>query len=326
VIASTMHGRAELVFARRGARTILAHSRVEAPMATVRPFELPDGGLVIQLITLGPGLCAGDSVHLDIEAGEGARVVVTTTAAARVMSMEAGSRAEQHVRLRAARHATLEYYPCVTIPFPGSAFEQTVHAAADADARIGVLEAWALGRTARDEYLQFTRIASRTTLEVDGAIIHMDVTDLDPSSHGDLAGAGVLDRRRYVASGFWYGVTLEATPEPSGREGAARGLSSLNKDQIAERGARLARRDDREYREYLREEQRSQTGCPAREVVLDQRGQTTSVAFGQSRPHLAYLRALGDEGPALDAVLRRSVELVGMAWRLPAVQLNRFRC
>jgi len=35
---------------------------------------------------------------------------------------------------------------------------------------------------------------------------------------------------------------------------AASGLSTLKKDQIAERGARLARRDDREYREYLREE------------------------------------------------------------------------
>ena len=56
---------------------------------------------------------------------------------------------------------------------------------------------------------------------------------------------------------------------------ASSGLSPLIKDQIAERGARLARRDDREYREYLREEQRRQTGCPAREVVLDQRGQAT---------------------------------------------------
>ena len=56
----------------------------------------------------------------------------------------------------------------------------------------------------------------------------------------------------------------------------ASGLSTLNEDQIAERGARLARRDDQEYREYLREEQRSQTGGPAREVVLDQRGQATS--------------------------------------------------
>src|SRR6266702_3631666 len=120
-------------------------------------------------------------------------------------------------------------------------------------------------------------------------------------------------------------IPIHSRPESRGAFETS-GQSTLIKDQIAERGARLAKRDDREYREYLREEQRSQTGCPAREVVLDQRGQTTSVAFGQSRPHLAYLRALGDEGPALDAVLRRSVELVGMAWRLPAVQLNRFRC
>src|SRR5207244_12106593 len=55
------------------------------------------------------------------------------------------------------------------------------------------------------------------------------------------------------------------------------GPSTLNEDQIAERGARMARRDDREYREYLREEQRSQPGCPAREVVLDQRGRATSA-------------------------------------------------
>ena len=56
----------------------------------------------------------------------------------------------------------------------------------------------------------------------------------------------------------------------------ASGPSTLNEDQIAERGARMARRDDREYPEYLMEEQRSQPGCPAREVVLDQRGQATS--------------------------------------------------
>jgi hypothetical protein len=31
-----------------------------------------------------------------------------------------------------------------------------------------------------------------------------------------------------------------------------------------ERGARIARRDDREYREYLREEQRSRDAPPAR--------------------------------------------------------------
>src|SRR5439155_16122373 len=38
---------------------------------------------------------------------------------------------------------------------------------------------------------------------------------------------------------------------------APSGRSRLSKDQIPERGARMARRDDRAYREYVREEQRS---------------------------------------------------------------------
>jgi hypothetical protein len=57
------------------------------------------------------------------------------------------------------------------------------------------------------------------------------------------------------------------------------GLSRLNEDQIPERGARMARRDDREYREYLREKQRRQPGCPARKVVLDQLRQATLPTF-----------------------------------------------
>src|SRR5688500_20114427 len=44
------------------------------------------------------------------------------------------------------------------------------------------------------------------------------------------------------------------------------GLSSLKQYWIPERGARMARRDDREYREYLRKEQRSQRGCIARRM------------------------------------------------------------
>jgi hypothetical protein len=43
----------------------------------------------------------------------------------------------------------------------------------------------------------------------------------------------------------------------------------------------MARRDDREYREYLWEEQRCQPGCPARKALLVQRIRATSVASGQ---------------------------------------------
>ena len=40
-------------------------------MTVIRPFELPDGRLVVQLITLGPGLCGGDAIHVDVTAEDG---------------------------------------------------------------------------------------------------------------------------------------------------------------------------------------------------------------------------------------------------------------
>jgi urease accessory protein len=266
-----VRGAAALVFARRGSRTVLAHSRIDAPMAVIRPFDLPDGRLVVQLITLGPGLCGGDTVHIDITAGDGARVVVTTTAATRVMTMEDGQRAEQHVRLRAENDAVLEYYPAVTIPFPASAFVQTVRVTAVPTARVGVLESWALGRAARGEYLQFRSLSSRTTLHVGDVLTYADAMHLEPGA-SDAANAGVLAGRRYVAAGFWKGATIAADSDAKPDAGGA------------------------------------------------------LVAFAQSTPDLAYLRALGDDGPALDAVLRRSVEKVANVWRLPAVYMDRFRC
>ncbi len=260
----------DLVFARRGSRTVLAESRIEAPMTMIRPFEVADGRLVVQLITLGPGLCAGDSVRVDVAADEGARVVVTTTAATRIMTMDAGQQAEQHVALRAGHGALLEYYPTVTIPFPGSAFTQTVQVVAAADARVGVLETWALGRAARGEHLQFRCMSSRTTLFVDDVLRYADATQLEPAVN-DLTGAGILAGHRYLASGFWYGADLPAGAGPEGG-------------------------DD-----------------------------TVLVAFGQSSPGLVYLRARGRDGPARDAVLRRSTDRVAAAWELAPFCPDRFK-
>jgi urease accessory protein len=269
--ATDVRGCADLVFTRRGSRTVLAQSRIEAPMTVIRPFELPDGRLVVQLITLGPGLCGGDAIHVDVTVEDGARVVVTTTAATRVMTMEPGQHARQDVLLRAGRDASIEYYPAVTIPFPGSALLQTVRVVAAPSARVAVIETWAMGRSARDEYLQFRSLSSRTTLHVDDVHTYADAMQLEPGVT-DAANVGVLAGRRYVAAGFWLGPPV--TPAPAAAPGA--------------------------------------------EGVL--------VAFAQSTPEVAYLRALGDDGPGLDAVLRRSVERVALAWGQAAVHMDRFRC
>lgn len=209
-----MKGTAELVFARERGRTILRRSRVEAPMAIVRPFDLPDGGLLIQIVSLGPGLCGGDRVTVDVRAEGGTRVAVTTTAATRVMSMDADAHAEQRITLRAAADAVIEYYPCLTIPYPGSALRQTIDVAAAPGARVGILECWAMGRTARSEYLAFRSLASRTTVSSDGRRTYVDAMRLEPEA-ATLEGAGILAGRRYLAAGVWTGVDDSLNQQPA---------------------------------------------------------------------------------------------------------------
>jgi urease accessory protein len=261
----------ELTFARRGGRTVLTHSRVMAPMTLVRPFLLAGGAQLVQLITLGPGFCGGDRVELRVTAEDEANVVVTTTAATRVLSMHPGARAEQHVEIVAKAGATVQYYPLVTIPFPDSAFAQTITLRADATSRVGVMETWALGRTARDEYLRFTSLSSRTALHVDGRLAYLDRTDLRPA--GDpLEGAGVLAGRRYLAAGVWHGADIAADPQDGANAG------------------------------------------------------DTLVAFAPARPNIAYLRALANDAPSLDAALRRVTDRIAAAWNTEPVVLDRFRC
>jgi urease accessory protein len=214
-VSQGVRGRAELQFERRGSRTVLIRSRVDAPMAIVRPFELPDGGVLLQILSLGPGLCGGDRLTLSVNAGRGTRVVITTTTATRIMTMDPDRYAEQEILLRVDDEAVLEYYPCLTIPYPDSAFVQTIAADIGAEARLGLLECWAMGRIARDEYLQFRSIASRTTIAAAGVPCYADALCLEPRAV-DLAGAGILSGRRYLASGVWHGAASDSSPIPSG--------------------------------------------------------------------------------------------------------------
>jgi urease accessory protein len=204
--AAPVQGRLELVFAPGPHGTSLAHARVSAPLKIVRPFPLDNGRALVQVLTLGPGLCAGDEYTLDVTVEPGARAVVIMQAAARVLAMTGDAQATQSVNLTVHSGGQLEYYPGLTIPFADSRFVQRVHVAATADARVGILENWSMGRSSRGEYLRFRRLSSRTTVAVDGSPVYADAIELEPSrTHAEAT--GILERYRYMASGFWLGAS-----------------------------------------------------------------------------------------------------------------------
>ena len=211
-------GRLDLTFAATGAGTVLAQAHVRAPLKIVRPFELEDGRVLVQILHLGPGLCAGDEYAIDITVQAGARVVIIMQSASRVLGMPARTEASQTVTLDVEGDGHLEYYPGLTIPFADSSFVQRVHVNAARNSRVGILETWGTGRSVRGEHLAFRKISSRTTMSVDGAIVYADAIELEPRLH-DVAGTGVLEGHCYIASGFWHNAALEQPASVPARDG-----------------------------------------------------------------------------------------------------------
>jgi len=214
--AARLNGRLELVFRASGRGTSLAHSNVAAPLKIVRPFALDGGRALVQVLMLGPGLCGGDTCTLDVVVEPGARAVVIMQTASRILGMSEGAFATQHVNLVVGAGAQLEYYPGLTIPFAGSSLKQRVTVTAHRESRLGVLEAWAMGRTIRGEYLQFRHLSSRTVVSIDDRPIFADALEIEPALT-NAAATGSLENHHYVASGFWHGVPADAsiTPRPS---------------------------------------------------------------------------------------------------------------
>ena len=117
--------------------------------------------------------------------------------------------------LRAGHDASLEYYPAVTIPFPGSALVQTVQVTAAPTSRI-----------AGDRDLGDGPRGARRIPAVPIALEpHHAVGGRTADLRGRHAPRAGRHRRRecracwpagaYVAAGFWHGATVEAGTPPA---------------------------------------------------------------------------------------------------------------
>jgi urease accessory protein len=229
--APALTGSLTLRFTATHDRTVLSHADVVAPLKIVRPFHLEDGRLLVQMLALGPGLCGGDAYTVDVTVETGARVVLVAQSATRVLASRADDApARQDIRLRVRSGGQLEYYPGLVIPYPGSALEQRLEVALEADARLGVIESFAMGRTGRGEYLRFRRLLSRTIVTRDGAPLYRDGIDLQPQS-GDVAGMGVLEGFRYVASGYFHGAHVPPAQDEPG-DGVLAAVGEVGPDEV----------------------------------------------------------------------------------------------
>ena len=77
----------------------LRHAEQAAPLKIVRPFPLVGGGLLVQVLTLGPGMCGGDRHSIEVTVEPGARAVIIMQSASRLLAMDEGDHARLDVTL-----------------------------------------------------------------------------------------------------------------------------------------------------------------------------------------------------------------------------------
>ncbi|MCK8785026.1 urease accessory protein UreD [Roseomonas sp. NAR14] len=190
-------GVAELGFARREGRTVLAHLHQQAPLRVLFPTPEPDEPPLGALVNTAGGLAGGDSLRVAVTLGAGATATASTPAAEKLYR-SLGPETRVGTTLRVAAGATLEWLPQETILFDGARLRRRLDADLAADARLLAVEMLVFGRAARGERFARGALHDSWRLRVDGALRWADALRLPDTPEAALAhrfgfgGAGAM--------------------------------------------------------------------------------------------------------------------------------------
>lgn len=206
--ASRWRAELRLRFERSGPRTVLAE-RVHAGPLRVQKSLYAEGHGVCQNIIVHPpgGIVGGDALVIDAGAGPGAHAQLTTPGAAK-WYRSAGEPATQHLVLRAAEAAVIEWLPRETIVYDGAVAELDSHIELVCDAVFIGWDIVCLGRTASGERFRQGSLRQRLSITRDGAAVYVERACIDAggrlsSSPVGLNGAAV------------FGTFIAAAPQTS---------------------------------------------------------------------------------------------------------------
>jgi urease accessory protein len=162
-------------------RTVLAASHQEPPLRVVRAFTLADGAALVHLHNVSGGLLGGDHLALQVHAGSGARVQLTTTGATRIYHPRPDAPATTQLsEITVGENALLEYVPDPIIPFAGARYRQRTAIHLARGAGLFWWEVLLPGREARGEIFEYECVEMRTDLMSMGRPIAAERIRLEP--------------------------------------------------------------------------------------------------------------------------------------------------
>ena len=163
------------------------------------PVDAAARDLEAVMINTSGGLTGGDRMAWGARAGPGAALTLTTQACEKVYRARDGQ-AEVAVSLEAAAGARIDWLPQETILFDGAALARTLSADLAADARLLVVEAVILGRTAMGETVRHGRLRDRWRIRREGRLVFADDLRFEGPIDEVAARAPILSGAKAFAS------------------------------------------------------------------------------------------------------------------------------
>jgi urease accessory protein len=163
------------------------------------PKDARATGLEAVLINTAGGVTGGDRLEWAAEAGDGARLTLSTQACEKVYRARDGV-AEVHTELTIGEDGEIHWLPQETILFDGGALHRSLEADLAPGARLLAAEAVVLGRTAMDETVRTGSLRDRWRIRREGRLVFADDLRLDGPVAELATKAPVLAGARAFAS------------------------------------------------------------------------------------------------------------------------------
>ncbi len=194
-----MEGHLKLCFQQRGPNTVLTQSRATLPLQASRCMELDDSAAAwVMLLNPTGGLLGGDDLVTDIHLAKGSHAVLTTPSATKVYRTDS-AQTSHRTTIHLAKDAVLEYLPDHVIPHPGASLAQSLTVDMEPGSRAIVLDAFSVGRVAREERWQFKELTTELLIRRSGQPVCRDRIRIQPESWVP-SGLGGLEGASYVAT------------------------------------------------------------------------------------------------------------------------------
>ncbi|SIO41633.1 urease accessory protein [Rhodovulum sp. ES.010] len=192
-------GHVAVAVKRAGPVTGLARLRQSGAFKALFP-RVRGGALDAVLVNTAGGITGGDRFSVEIDAGTGAHLRVTTQAAERAYRAQPGERGRMRTVLRVAPDARIDWLPQETILYERSDFDRVLAADLAPGGRLLLVEPLVFGRAAMGEALRDVVFRDRIEIRRDGVPLYLDAMRLEGDAVAHLARPAVAGAAGAMAS------------------------------------------------------------------------------------------------------------------------------